>query len=213
MNQTISSHVTPLSEENSILTSAIFRLDLLSPLGGENIGGQSTYNIAWETEIIDQVMIEFSSDNQETWSTIVSSVAAEDSTYSWSVPNINSSECFIRLTTPGLPDLFAINEIPFSIYYTVGTETIEDITDCLKVFPNPAKESVSISFIAPESWNNTCQLEAFNMNGENVINKIVSISGNKNHEMVLNISELPQGIYLIKLTSNGNSISQKFIKN
>jgi len=191
----------------------VFRLDLLSPQGGESIAGESTYNIAWETEIIDQVMIEFSSDNQETWSTIVGSVAAEDSTYSWSVPNINSSECFIRLTTPGLPDLFSINESPFSIYYTVGTETNKDIEATLKVFPNPAKESVTITFIPLETWNNSYQVELFNMNGEIVLNRMVSVSGNEGHEIVLDINELPQGIYLIKLTSNKNSISQKFIKN
>ncbi|NQU33793.1 MAG: peptidylprolyl isomerase, partial [Bacteroidetes bacterium] len=125
----------------------VFRLDLTSPEGGENLAGQSQFDISWDSEIINDVKIEFSSDNEQSWSTVVSSVPVEDSVYQWTVPNINSDECFIKLTSPGIPDKYSINELPFSINHTVGIENLvnADVSE-LKIFPNPASESITISF-------------------------------------------------------------------
>jgi cyclophilin family peptidyl-prolyl cis-trans isomerase len=191
----------------------VFQLDLTSPEGGENIPGGSIFNINWVSEVLNDVKIEFSSDNSQNWSTIVANVPAGDSTYEWNVPNINSDECLIKLTTPGLPDLFSVNELPFSIYYTIG---IEDIADAdrynMKVYPNPAVDKISVSFLAPDEWSNTYRIEIYDAKGDIVQSQNNSIIQQGNQLFAIDVQKLPSGVYVIKLVGKNKSILQRLIK-
>jgi hypothetical protein len=69
-----------------------------SPNGGETWEVGSDHAITWTgTGDISDVMIEYSFDNGNTWSTIVSS-AVNTGTYDWSVPDTVSQECLVRVT-------------------------------------------------------------------------------------------------------------------
>lgn len=192
----------------------VFQLDLTSPEGGENIAGESKFDINWESEIITSVKIEFSSDNAQNWSTLAGNVPASDTTYEWTVPNINSDECYIKLTYPDQPDLFSTNELPFSIYYTVGTDNLSEAEDMdLKIFPNPVGENISISFLPPKEWNNSYKIEIYNVNGEKVLSQNEEINKQGEQFLKLDLRKLSKGMYVIKLMDENISISQKFFKN
>ncbi len=192
----------------------VFRLDLTSPEGGENIAGQSKFDINWESEIINSVKIEFSSDNGQIWNTVAGSVPASDSTYEWTVPNINSDECYIKLTFPDQADLYSINELLFSIYYTVGTESLPDTKGVdLNIFPNPIIDEVSISFLPTKEWNNSYKIEIYNVKGEMVLSQSEEIIQNGEQLLILDLESLSQGVYIIKIMDENKSISKKFVKN
>ncbi len=61
-------------------------INLTAPNGGETWQAGTTKNIIWQSNLIDFVKIEFSSDSGSTWNTLTSSFPA-DSTYSWLIPN------------------------------------------------------------------------------------------------------------------------------
>lgn len=191
----------------------VFRLDLTSPEGGENIPGGSIFNISWVSEILNDVKIEFSSDSGQNWNTIEASVPAGNSLYEWNVPNINSDECLIKLTSPGLPDLYSITESPFSIYYTIGVEDIADADrNNLKIYPNPIVDKVSISFLPPNEWSNSYKIEIYDLKGDIVHSQNKRIIQQGNQVLVIDLQKLSSGVYVIKLVGENKSIIQRLIK-
>ncbi|MBI2420424.1 MAG: hypothetical protein HYV28_21390, partial [Ignavibacteriales bacterium] len=82
-------------------------ITVTSPNGGELLTAGNTHNIQWSSIGVDSVKIEFTSDNGQNWSTIISSTAS-DGFYPWSVTNALSSNCRIRISD-------AADDFPFDI--------------------------------------------------------------------------------------------------
>lgn len=200
----------PEAKDESNNMFFVYQLDLISPLGGESLEGGNITNIAWESTIIDEVKIEFSSDNGQTWVT-EASVPANDTIYEWTVPNIDSDECFIKLSFPGMPEnQYDINEVAFSIYHTVGLDDNIIKDEEFKIFPIPAIDILSISLNAHKKGNHNYDIQVYNMGGEIILNESNII--NDNQIINLDLSNLTTGIYFINIRSETKSISKKFIK-
>jgi hypothetical protein len=72
-------------------------------------------------------------------------------------------------------------------------------------YPNPAQSNVYVS------CENIHKIELFNVSG-NLINKYYN--NQDNYYQTIDISNLNNGIYFIKVTDkHGNSVSKKLIKN
>ncbi len=191
----------------------VFRLDLTSPIGGEALVGNSQYDITWDSEIITSVKIEFSSDNGQNWNTVISSVTAGNSLYNWSVPNISSDECYIKLSTSGLPDLYATNETPFSISEFTGiSNQVENQNSGISLTPSPVVDETSILFSDPEKWVGSIHVEIYSIKGELLIQKYLGVVDNDSRPFKLSLQGLPQGMYVINMIGENISSSQKFIK-
>jgi len=191
----------------------VFRLDLTSPSGGENLTGNSQFDISWDSEIISSVMIEFTSDNGQNWSTVTGSPSAGNSIYDWTVPNINSDECFVKLTTPGLPDLYSVNETPFSIFEFTRISYLSETDEFgLMISPNPVLNEACISFSIPDEYKGSLMIQIYNTNGEIILNQSIRKITAGKQIMKLDLKELPGGLYVIKLIGNTNYSSHKFIK-
>jgi hypothetical protein len=81
------------------------------------------HNITWTTSgTVGNVKIEYSSNNKNTWNTITNSTA-NDGSYTWTIPNAPSSDCYVRISeaADGNPTTTNIN--PFSII--TGPENAE----------------------------------------------------------------------------------------
>ncbi len=188
----------------------VFRLDLTSPEGGEQLTGNSQFDISWDYEIINSVKIEFSSDNAQSWTTVVGNAPAGNSPYEWTVPNINSNECFIKLTTPSLPDLFSVNEVSFSISeYTGISDQLIPESFGLTVSPNPAtKGNIAFGFKNTEQYNNI-ELKCFDLYGKEIFSKKVNRCQTG---AVVDIAELKQGMYMAVVYSDGFPVGEcKFV--
>jgi archaellum component FlaF (FlaF/FlaG flagellin family) len=77
----------------------------------------------------------------------------------------------------------------------------------LSIFPSPASERISIQsqFLTSES-----SVIIYNLQGQKVFSEIITPLNGK---IILTISEMNSGIYLLKLTSEGNTITRKLVKN
>ncbi len=73
-------------------------LNLTSPVGGESWTGNTTHNITWTSTNVSNVKLEYTTDGGTNWSTIISSTAASAGTYSWTVPNVGSTNCKVRVS-------------------------------------------------------------------------------------------------------------------
>ncbi|WP_405564516.1 T9SS type A sorting domain-containing protein [Polaribacter sp. Asnod6-C07] len=93
-----------------------------------------------------------------------------------------------------------IDEVSISV---VATASVDDFFNSeLNVYPNPAKEFVTISTLEKID-----HVEVFNLLGKQVI-KTSKLNNN-----ILDVSSLSKGVYLLKLTSGDSVATRKLIKN
>ena len=104
---------------NNVFTIYKEALAVISPNGGERLRAKTIVPITWNiSEIINpktrkknlgeelaiasapiqNLIIEYSSDDGTSWNTIINSVSANLKSYNWEVPVIESKNCFIRIT-------------------------------------------------------------------------------------------------------------------
>lgn len=84
---------------------------------------------------------------------------------------------------------------------TVGTEDF--LTTEFRLYPNPAQEQLIIEMTDASS---TYQVEIFDMSGKKVYNSEIQNKGQ------INVSSLASETYLVKLNSNSNTTTVRFVK-
>jgi hypothetical protein len=83
----------------------------------------------------------------------------------------------------------------------------ENSLNNLQIYPNPVSENMIIQsqFLTSES-----SVIIYNLQGQKVFSEVILPVNGK---IIQTISEMTSGMYLLKLTSKGNTITRKLIKN
>lgn len=98
----------PFDESNGVFTIAPEpAISVIAPNGGERWTFGTSQDVRWHATNLANVKIEFSTNSGFSWVTIVDSTPSTGS-YSWTIPNINSSLCKIRVSDP-------VDGVPFDI--------------------------------------------------------------------------------------------------
>ncbi|WP_243349314.1 glycoside hydrolase family 30 beta sandwich domain-containing protein [Parabacteroides sp. FAFU027] len=123
--------------------------------------------------------------------------------------NSASSDQNVKLTCNGKSFIYTIptNSVASFTWSTVSTDVSESVKDNVKLIPNPAGESVSITH--PDLLGETASVQLYNLSGTLVFKQSLSADNQIEH---LNISSLPKGIYLAKLSGDAVSLSERLIK-
>jgi hypothetical protein len=90
-------------------------IEVFAPNGGESLGVGVEYYITWASNGVNNVLIEYSTDNGDQWITI-DTVSAIGGRFTWTVPDTLSDTCLIRITgndSPGDPS--DVSDALFSI--------------------------------------------------------------------------------------------------
>ena len=85
-----------------------------SPNGGETWLFNTSHDILWTYVGIDEVRIEYSLDNQNSWS-LLATVDASDRKYTWTVPAILTSQAYVRISDESNSALFDISNNAFKL--------------------------------------------------------------------------------------------------
>ncbi|ASS48209.1 MAG: hypothetical protein CHH17_05550 [Candidatus Fluviicola riflensis] len=87
-----------LDQSNATFTVTPATPIVLTPNGGESIYAATNYNITWNSATYySTVRIDYSTDNGFSWNTVVASTSNSGS-YSWSVPNVASTQCLVKVS-------------------------------------------------------------------------------------------------------------------
>ncbi|MBU1677608.1 MAG: hypothetical protein KKD86_01935 [Bacteroidetes bacterium] len=96
---------------------------ILSPNGGETLQAGSSAMITWTSQNIENVNIDFTTNNGATWTSIVSNTPS-DGNHNWeNIPNINSTLCRIRISD-------AADAVPFDASdgnFTISNQIVQSI--------------------------------------------------------------------------------------
>jgi len=88
----------------SIVGSGSQQIDLLAPLGGETLIGNSQFQVKWQAQEIDVVELSYSLDGGQSFEPLIATVNRTDADwgdFSWDVPNVDSQLAQLRVSSPG----------------------------------------------------------------------------------------------------------------
>jgi hypothetical protein len=88
---------------------------LIAPNGGEQWISGEQQNITWVSQNITNVGLDFSDDNGSNWTNIIASTPASTGSYSWTIPNISSTQCLVRISDASDPLSNDVSDATFSI--------------------------------------------------------------------------------------------------
>ncbi len=87
-------------------------ISLRAPNDGQNLNIFNTYPIIWKANNVNYVNIEYSTDNQVTWNSVINYYPAEADTFNWTLPDMPSGNLFIRISDSFNPDVYDISDPP-----------------------------------------------------------------------------------------------------
>lgn len=88
---------------------------VLTPNGGESFYAGTNTTITWDpTTYYSNVRIEYSFDNGFTWNNIVTN-AANNGSYTWSVPNVSSNLCLVKVSNTANVNVHDVSDNVFTI--------------------------------------------------------------------------------------------------
>lgn len=109
------STLTDMSDGVFTITAPTGTVTVTTPNGGQNYNAGASEYIYWSSSNITNVKIEYSSDNGNTWNLVSSSVTASTGYYSWTIPNISSNLCKIKISDAANLNSYDISDNVFSI--------------------------------------------------------------------------------------------------
>ncbi len=108
------------------------QLTLTAPSNNSELIAENDFYIRWESDFIENVKIEFSSDGGTTRTVIADNIPAWHEEYKWTVPKELSDDCYIYITDLSNPALTSSNTQAFSIKKNpakvIRLNFLEDIT-------------------------------------------------------------------------------------
>lgn len=90
-------------------------LDIVLPSGGECYVSGSEATICWSNFAVELVDIDYSIDEGNSWISIATSLGADERSYLWTIPEVETEQCQIRISDSSNPSILEINAIPFSL--------------------------------------------------------------------------------------------------
>jgi photosystem II stability/assembly factor-like uncharacterized protein len=172
-------------------------LDLIYPVGGEQIYAGITSTITWNSLDVDFVTIEYSINNGINWELIASGIPASQGSYNWMVPNILIGTVKVRirdLNQPGINDQSAF-------YFSINQPTISlngfSAGSSFNLFSN-----INLIWVSTGLNNQTLRLEYSANNGINWTTFASGISNTGIYNWLINCPPAPHCKFKISVESN-----------
>lgn len=182
-----------------------------APNGGEVWVVGEAEDITWACVNVNDVKIEMSIDNGNTWSTIVDSIP-DTGNYSWVVAAQDSShECLIRISNLANGDIYDISDGVFTIDMVSGIEAnnqngIPEEFNLVQNYPNPFNPNTRISYAVPET--SPVSIKVYDLTGQEVAVLVNEVKDAGRYELKFDASNLASGIYIYRMIA-GNFSSVK----
>ncbi|MCW8805174.1 MAG: Omp28-related outer membrane protein, partial [Ignavibacteriaceae bacterium] len=91
-------------------------ITVTNPNGGEFWEVGTEQIISWQSNGVNLINLEYSTDNGTSWNQIANLIPSSDDYYNWTVPNTPSTECRVKIYEAGNPSLYDISDFSFNIF-------------------------------------------------------------------------------------------------
>jgi hypothetical protein len=174
-------------QSDSVFTIlALPTINVTSPNGYETWQVGMSSHITWNSTDVNDVQIDYSINNGNSWIPIINSTPASAGDYLWTVPNTPSTHCRVKITNVSNPAINDISNNNFTITPAVGiNEQREDV----KIFPNPTTGKIQLYSDKPIT-----DIVIYNFMGQ----QVGALQG-ENPELTFDISIFGKGIYYFRM--------------
>jgi len=191
-------------------------VQLLRPNGGETFHTDSNEVIRWQKFYpprCDSLSLFYSTNNGTTYNLIASNISASDTSFLWTVPNVNSDSCKVKIIAYGPGWQYDESDALFRITST-GIEEIaspnrDAMTLGVKVYPNPAKTLTAIRYTLPAEGRILLQL--YDISGRLVKTLLDEYKKIGVYKINLNTKDLSAGVYFLSLETIEKRIIERLI--
>jgi hypothetical protein len=201
------------------LTFSEAHVHIHQPNGGEVFYKDSTFTIQWHIHISHPVInwdLWLSTDYGSTWNDLVIDYDNTALSYDWTIPDVNSSECIIRIRMDNSgTDYWDTTDSVFTIIGTVGAEEDSRLDNknntfaLLENYPNPFRDQTQIRYQLPSSNHTT--LKIYDLTGK-LVNSIVDKHQESGvYQYRWDDKNQTSGIYLFQLQSGEYLATKKLI--
>jgi hypothetical protein len=203
------SNIFDISNSDFVIQSSK-TITVVDPNGGENIEGESEYEILWNSNDVEFVSLDYSINNGASWNIIIDSTESSG-IYIWTVPNILTNQARIRIADLEIPSVYDISNETFRIDYStsIKEDNLVNSFNLDQNYPNPFNPSTLISYKIPEFSFVTITI--YDILG----NEVETIVSEEKHKGVYTVqfeaSKIPSGIYYYRMTANNFSETRKMI--
>ncbi len=98
---------------------------LLTPNGGEQWRSGTSKKITWSTLLTDSVRLEYQVEPGGSWVLIATDIPAQNLSYAWLTPALESDSCRVRVSEVGNEVVFDVSDTTFTITQVVPTTELE----------------------------------------------------------------------------------------
>ncbi|MDZ7765185.1 MAG: T9SS type A sorting domain-containing protein [Melioribacteraceae bacterium] len=185
---------------------------LFAPNGGEVWNSVSnTEKIEWGSVFLNTVSIYLSTDDGLSWVLVDSSVNVAKGFDDWTIPNVSSDQCKMKIISDEENEVFDISENTFSIQVVSGVEE-ERLPTEFNVdqnFPNPFNPSTKIRYALPVQ--SKVNLTIYNLLGQKVETLVNEVRPAGFHEIVWYAGNYANGIYFFRIIASDYIKTKKMI--
>ena len=203
-----------IDESDGVFTIAKPAVKVISPNGGEEWKEAELHSIKWSSSYVDNVKIEYSVDGGSTWIVIVNTISANPQSYSWLIPQLNSSQCRVRITDVNKIETSDESDQDFKISTLVNVGDKNNIPSEYRLnqnYPNPFNPSTVIKFSIPsvETLHATSLphvvLKIYDVLGREIKTLVNEQKAPGNYEVEFNGAGLNSGTYFYTITAGNPS--------
>lgn len=198
--------------EGSLCQNENPALKLYSPNGGEVWGkNQTSERIEWGSVFVNSISVYLTTDDGLNWESVGDSVDVKTGFYDWSLPNIASDQCKIKIITDANNEIFDESEQTFTISPITGivNEDIPIEFNLEQNFPNPFNPSTKIRYALPSQ--SKVNLTIFNLLGQKVETIVDEICPAGFYEVNWKANHYASGIYFYRIIAGEYVQTKKMI--
>ncbi len=202
--------ISVVSESDFILRAPV--MSIVSPNGGEALPADVATTIQWSaTEHTERVQIRLNRDYPDGEWQILSATTTNDGEQAWTPTGPASDHCRIRLLTIFDPQTYVESVADFSITTLATDETTAMPTDFVltEPHPNPFNPSTQVTLELPSRTRVTARV--YNRLGQEAATLNNGLLEAGRHTLTFDGSELPSGLYFIRLEAYGQTRMMKAV--
>lgn len=205
-----STEVMAFSDEFRILAG---KLQFTYPRKNVTVRTGESVRVRWSIENdVQRVDIQMTTDNGNTWVTVLPNVDAGKRYIDWIVPAVNGVQtAMLRAIYPGEPVLEYDRTEPFDIQGVTSVEDAKQLgTLSLIISPTPVQDVLSIRWKADRGSRLSIQLQ--NSIGQKVRELLPpTITTAEEQHMLFNLNDLPAGTYFLQIRMNDRQFFRRIV--
>jgi hypothetical protein len=205
ISDTSNATIHDISNETFTITAPNPTLTVVAPNGGENWVVGTVRSVKWNRQDVNNIKIEYSTDNGSVWLVVVESRPAGGiRSHSWTIPNTPSTQCLVRITDIDDASVNDVSNNTFTIQEVVSVDDLQsgipEEYELYQSYPNPFNPSTTIKFSLPEAAD--VILNIYNTLGQKVAQLVSSKLEAGRYSYQWDAGNIATGLYIYELRTD-----------